>query len=208
MYDIKLKSLKKSPTRSLSKEPKEPNPFFDPPKGSLEEGNEVIQIKRDDVNTEVFSWGSDVKGQLGLGMSHNKDMGAEGYNQPQPRFCIYGVTIKQVACGEEHSAFITTTNYVYTMGSNRCGQLGIRDAQVQQKNSPVLVEQLLGSKIVDVSCGGNHTMVVSESGDAFTWGEGRYGALGVPDVETDQHRPQKVIFLENANSHEKVVKVV
>ena len=49
----------------------------------------------------------------------------------------------------------------------------------------MLVEQLLGNKIVDVSCGGNHTIVVSDIGDAYTWGEGRYGALGVPDTETD-----------------------
>ena len=133
-------------------------------------------------------------GQLGLGMVHDKEAGNEAFNQPQPRFLIYGVTIQQVSCGEEHSAFITTTNYLYTMGSNRCGQLGIRDTSVEKKNSPVLVEQLLGTKLVDVSCGGNHTIVVSDIGDAYTWGEGRYGALAVPDTETDQHRPQKVIF--------------
>ena len=89
-----------------------------------------------------------------------------------------------MACGEEHSAFVTSTNYLYTMGSNRCGQLGIRDTTVIKKISPVLVEQLLGTKIVDITCGGNHTACVSDIGDAYTWGEGRYGALGVPDTET------------------------
>lgn len=126
---MKLKSLRKTPekTQTLSIDR---NPFVDPPAATLDEGK-VLQIKRDDPNTEVFSWGCDNKGQLGLGIVHDREAGNEAFNQPQPRFCIYGVTIKQVSCGEEHSAFITTTNYLYTMGSNRCGQLGIRDTSVE-----------------------------------------------------------------------------
>ena len=54
MYDIKLKSLKKS-SRS------EANPFVDPPEKTLGD-DKVIQIARDDPNTEVFSWGCDHKG--------------------------------------------------------------------------------------------------------------------------------------------------
>jgi alpha-tubulin suppressor-like RCC1 family protein len=50
-------------------------------------------------------------------------------------------------------------------------------------------------------------MVVSDIGDVYTWGEGRYGALGIINTETDQQRPQKVIFQANANSHEKVVRI-
>ena len=64
----------------------------------------------------------------------------DNYKQPQPRFCIYGITIKKISCGSEHSAFVTDQDFVYTIGSNRCGQLGIRDPSVQTKCSPVLVE--------------------------------------------------------------------
>lgn len=53
----------------------------------------VAQIARDDANTEVFSWGCDRHGQLGLGITYDKEEGAENTNQPQPRFCVYGVTI-------------------------------------------------------------------------------------------------------------------
>ena len=61
--------------------------------------------------------------------------------------------------------------------------------------------------MVDIACGVNHTVVVSEIGDAYSWGEGRYGALGIVNTESDQFRPQKVIFQENANCHVKAVKV-
>lgn len=75
------------------------------------------------------------------------------------------------------------------MGSNRSGQLGIRDKDVLEKSSPVLVEQLIGYVPVDISCGGSHTLLATERGEAFAWGEGRYGALGCPDIITDEYRP-------------------
>ena len=79
-----------------------------------------------------------VHGQGGEAM--DEGAGRDNYKQPQPRFCIYGISIKKVSCGAEHSAFVTDQNFVYTMGSNRCGQLGIRDPSVSTKASPVLVE--------------------------------------------------------------------
>ena len=155
-----------------------------------------IQIAREDPNTEVFSWGCDRDGQLGLGQEHGQggDLMSNGgtakdFDQPQPRFCIYGITIKMIACGGEHSAFVTDNNLVYTMGSNRCGQLGIRDSIIKSKCSPVLVEQLQGLHVIDVACGGNHTLIATDRGEAFSWGEGRYGTLGVPDTYDDQFRP-------------------
>ena len=107
------------------------------------------------------------------------------FNMPQPRFCMYGITIDVVSCGDDHSAFITDQCHLYTMGSNRCGQLGIRDQTTQHKSSPVLVEQLLGLRSVNVSCGGQHTLISTDKGDAYSWGEGRYGVLGSPEVMTD-----------------------
>lgn len=129
------------------------------------------------------------------------------FNLPQPRFCMYGIQIKLISCGDEHSAFVTSNSFIYTMGSNRSGQLGIRDPAVQSKSTPVLVEQMVGHVIVDLSCGGSHTLVATERGDAYSWGEGRYGALGIPDTLTDQHRPQRVIFQDNSNSHKRTLQV-
>ena len=100
---------------------------------------------------------------------------------------------------------MTSQNHIYTMGSNRSGQLGIRDPVVDYKCSPVLIEQMMGHKIEGISCGGSHTVAFTSRGEAYSWGEGRYGALGVPDTESDQFRPQKVIFQDNANSYKKEV---
>ena len=53
--------------------------------------------------TEVFSWGSDRYGQLGLGV----DMASRDPNYTIPRFCSYNITIRQVSCGLNHAGFVT-----------------------------------------------------------------------------------------------------
>ena len=127
--------------------------------------------------TEVFAWGGDHFGQLGLAAKQT------GRTYCTPRFCSFNVLIKQVACGEEHAAFIALNGYVYTMGSNSEGRLGIGNRSIRQSASPCLVESLSGHTAEYVACGWGHTAVVSQ-GAVFTWGVGEYGALGVGDVET------------------------
>ena len=46
-----------------------------------------------------------------------------------------------VACGDKHTCFVTDSDYVYAMGSNENGQLGIDDP-IRFKNSPVLIEDI------------------------------------------------------------------
>ena len=60
--------------------------------------------------TEVFSWGSDASGQLGLGSEEPRlDTQLLGNSScfSVPRFCSYNITIRQLSCGRAHAAFIT-----------------------------------------------------------------------------------------------------
>ncbi|CAG9318002.1 unnamed protein product [Blepharisma stoltei] len=127
--------------------------------------------------TEVFSWGNDNSGQLGLG-SHTT-----GKTYCSPRFCTFNVLISQVSCGEEHAAFVSRTGYLYTMGSNLNGRLGIGDKTTTQSSSPCLVDKLSGYRTISVSCGGGHSAAVVEGGLVFSWGSGDFGALGLGDTQ-------------------------
>lgn len=137
--------------------------------------------------TEVFAWGGDHFGQLGLAGKQT------GKNYCNPRFCSFNVIILQVACGEEHAAFIADNGYVYTMGSNADGRLGIGDISIRQSASPCLVEALAGYRAVAVSCGWGHTGAVLDDGSLYTWGVGEYGALGLGSGES-YWAPAKVTF--------------
>jgi len=67
---------------------------------------------------EVFSWGRNDNGQLGLG--HLRDAcGPQRVKLTPPR------TITAVAAGDFHSFVVTDRNEVLSCGRNNCGQLGI-----------------------------------------------------------------------------------
>ena len=108
-----------------------------------------IHTNEGEFYTEVFSWGCDKAGQLGLGIQLS---GEQSY--PVPRFCSYNITIRTVSCGLNHAAFITQNNYIYSMGSNNHGQLGIDDP-IDLKNSPILVDRLPVKRYAAIGCGGN-----------------------------------------------------
>lgn len=127
-----------------------------------------------DPYTEVYTWGSNTYGQMGLESSST--------HYSVPRICSFGIIIQQVSCGLEHSAFISSQHYVYTMGSNADGRLGISDKTIASSSYPLLVEALSSSKVCQISCGAYHTAAVTHEGDLYTWGKG--AMLGHGDLVT------------------------
>ncbi|OMJ77676.1 hypothetical protein SteCoe_22667 [Stentor coeruleus] len=127
--------------------------------------------------TEVFVWGTDANGQLGLGSK------TCGKVLKSPRLCSFNILIREISCGEEHSALISHSGYVYTMGSNNDGRLGLGTRAIKQSHSPCLVEELATQKAIKIGCGWGHTVVLTEAGEAFSWGVGEYGALGNGNTE-------------------------
>ena len=104
--------------------------------------------------TEVYVWGSDSNGQLGIDSQFKSESGKEK-SRPHfhtlPRPCCFNVVIKQVSCGYTHAALLTIQGHLYMMGSNSKGQLGIGqtsfvpigESQVADRiGSPCLVESL------------------------------------------------------------------
>ena len=155
----------------------------------LKSQNKIQMESKEEGYTEVFVWGADRHGQLGLG---NKQTGRF---YPIPKLCTFNVLIIKISCGEEHSAFITSHGSVYTMGSNASGRLGIGDRSVKLSATPCLVEGLAQIKAIDLSCGWGHTAVISDVGSIFTWGVGEYGALGISQSIT-QYSPIQINFKE------------
>lgn len=135
--------------------------------------------------TEVFYWGSDTCGQFGVGDR------SIGKNYTSPKCCSFCIPIKKISCGDEHSGFIASNGYVYMMGSNKQGKLGISNESLTYASRPLIVESLADYQIIDLSCGGSHTAAVSTSGSVFAWGNGAYGALGYNESDCS-YVPKKV----------------
>ena len=96
-----------------------------------------------------------------------------------------------VAVGSEgcHTAVITSTGELLTFGCGTFAQLG-HGGQGTELVPRRVEGTLVGKRVVQVVCGGNHTAVITSTGELFTFGDGMDGQLG--------HGELGSVFLINA----------
>lgn len=76
------------------------------------------------------------------------------------------------------------TARVLTLGQGDVGQLGLGE-DILERKKPALVKSLEGLDIVQVECGGMHTVALSDDGKVYTWGCNDEGGLGRVTSSTD-----------------------
>ncbi|XP_029465562.1 probable E3 ubiquitin-protein ligase HERC4 isoform X2 [Rhinatrema bivittatum] len=136
--------------------------------------------------SEVYSWGQNKYGQLGLGFEYKKQI------SPQLVKSLLGIPFTQIAAGGAHSVVLTLSGAIFGWGRNKFGQLGLNDEI--DKYYPVLLKSLRSQKIVHISCGEDHTAALTKEGGVFTFGAGGYGQLG-HNSTNHEINPRKVFEL-------------
>ncbi|CAK9300204.1 unnamed protein product [Gordionus sp. m RMFG-2023] len=110
------------------------------------------------------------------------------------------IKVKDISIGKEHILLLTDNLNLYSYGNSRHGELGIGDCQSSDKL--YLIDALSGLNIVKISAGGWHNIVLTDTGDIYTWGWNLNGQLGLSDsCEFCQSEFQK--FTEIANNKNK-----
>lgn len=70
-------------------------------------------------------------------------------------------------------------------GDNRLGQLGLGSDKIQQAVYPTMVASLAQRHVLDVSCGDNHTLILTKGKHVFTCGSNDHGQLGLNCSDTE-----------------------
>ncbi|XP_069019067.1 probable E3 ubiquitin-protein ligase HERC3 isoform X1 [Embiotoca jacksoni] len=135
---------------------------------------------------QVYTWGRDSRGQLGLG---RRDAAV---SSPQPVHHLSTIPLVQIAAGGERSFALSVSGGVFGWGGNDCGQLGLGDTT--DRNTPTSVHCLNTKKTIRISCGKDHTAVLTKQGAVFTFGSGRHGQLGHNSLRNEL-RPRLVAEL-------------
>ncbi|KAJ6935436.1 hypothetical protein NC652_010449 [Populus alba x Populus x berolinensis] len=105
---------------------------------------------------------------------------------------LAGVSISNVACGDWHTAAVSSSGQLFTYGDGTFGVLG--HGNLQSVSHPKEVESLKGLRVKSVACGSWHTAAIVDvifdrfkfngvGGKLFTWGDGDKGRLGHADLE-------------------------
>ncbi|KAJ6369719.1 hypothetical protein OIU76_028046 [Salix suchowensis] len=119
----------------------------------------------------LWAWGNNEYGQLGTGDTQPR-------SQPITVHGLSGLTLVDIAAGGWHSTALTHDGEVYGWGRGEHGRLGFGDNDKSSKMVPQRVNLLAGEDIVQVSCGGTHSVALTRDGRMYTFGRGDHGRLG------------------------------
>ncbi|XP_068626747.1 RCC1-like G exchanging factor-like protein [Battus philenor] len=146
-------------------------------------GFTVAAVKTDEQH-KVFGTGINTDSQIGY---HAPRMGhpLELLVSPAPIYIPYKsleTKITRLAAGRAHTVLLTDNEGVYTLGNNAYGQCGRKiNPKEEYRGSMVSynIKKLGQENIVDVCCGQDHTLFLTESGKVYACGWGADGQTGL-----------------------------
>ncbi|XP_028751081.1 probable E3 ubiquitin-protein ligase HERC6 isoform X4 [Peromyscus leucopus] len=120
---------------------------------------------------QVFSWGKNSQGQLGLGKNFQSQA------SPQKVKYLEGIPLAQVAAGGNHSFALSLTGTSFGWGSNSVGQLALSGEKMEavQIHKPHSIGALKNLGVIYISCGYEHTAVLTQDGQVFIFGDNNSG---------------------------------
>jgi len=162
---------------------------------------------------KVFAAGDNEKGQCGQGKKSG--------NLETPKQISFDGEVVSVAAGAEFSVILDKEGKVWTFGLPENGYLGHNDdgkfiarankvefrCEYAPKQVTMFVDKdsktkevtpLDTPKIVKISCGPQHTVVVDDNNKAYSWGFGGYGRLGHSET-ADELVPRQIQALNGKN---------
>uniref|UniRef100_K3WCF6 IPT/TIG domain-containing protein n=1 Tax=Globisporangium ultimum (strain ATCC 200006 / CBS 805.95 / DAOM BR144) TaxID=431595 RepID=K3WCF6_GLOUD len=83
-----------------------------------------------------------------------------------------------IACGFAHALVVSSSGQLYSWGSNTFGQLGLGVSNSMEGATAVPTRvEMPGHEWSKVFAGGNYSAAITNSGELFTWGNGKHGQL-------------------------------
>ncbi len=135
--------------------------------GGSDSSSFTIATKTDGT---VWSWGSNVYGQLGDATNIDKDT---------PTFVSGVNNVKSIAAGKDHTLVLKTDGTLWAWGVNYSGELG--DGTFVEKNTPIQIGTDTNWK--SISSNSEHNVALKTNGTLWTWGTNQYGQLANGNID-------------------------
>ena len=117
----------------------------------------------------LYAWGSNRYGQLGFGDKITRDAPSVVPKSGE-------VAFQQASAGTQHTVMLAKDGMVWVCGRGKHGQLGMGDtSEVCELTHLIKIRRV---SVKQVCCGLEHTVLVTHSGDVWTFGRGTHYQLG------------------------------
>ncbi|XP_027469388.2 RCC1-like G exchanging factor-like protein isoform X1 [Zalophus californianus] len=148
-------------------------------------GFTLLSSKTKDV-TKVWGMGLNKDSQLGFHRSRkDKTRGYEYVLEPSPIPLPLDrpqeTQVLQVSCGRAHSLILTDREGVFSMGNNSYGQCGrnVVENEIYSESHKVNRMQDFDGQVVQVVCGQDHSLFLTDKGEVYSCGWGADGQTGL-----------------------------
>ncbi|XP_027854958.1 X-linked retinitis pigmentosa GTPase regulator-like [Xiphophorus couchianus] len=131
---------------------------------------------------KLFMWGENSEGQIGLGKRSQAT---------RPLEVSVGRPVSWVSCGYYHSALVTADGALFTFGERDSGKLGLRPERLARHRVPQRVESIT-EPVLQVACGGSHTVALTDGSGVYSFGLGQFGQLGLGTFVFESQLPRPV----------------
>jgi alpha-tubulin suppressor-like RCC1 family protein len=135
-----------------------------------------------DKNGQVWSWGTDSSGNLGIGVVFSP-------NHPTPKSIAGGQkTFCKISARTDNTSGIDNNGKVWAWGNNSKGQIG--DGTTTNRCTPTALAGV-AKTFCEISSGNSTTAAIDKNGQIWTWGWNFFGYLGDGTL-TDKCTPVSV----------------
>ncbi|XP_012527820.1 probable E3 ubiquitin-protein ligase HERC4 isoform X2 [Monomorium pharaonis] len=128
----------------------------------------------------------------------NNDYGQLGHEMPRKRLQLIpgldAFVFKTIACGNCHTLAVNEWGQLFSWGCNLNGQLGL-DTVISMERVPRMVKALGTNVIVQIACGVEHSIALTNDGDLYAWGSNRDGQLGLGSDACAEIKPKRITSL-------------
>ncbi|EPB88986.1 hypothetical protein HMPREF1544_04247 [Mucor circinelloides 1006PhL] len=133
------------------------------------EHSHIVTENKENGGTQLYSFGNNMYGQLGIGKNKNTTPG-QFMKEEKPKLVDFLDKITHITSGLDNTIFATDKNALYGMGWSADGQLG------QGKEDKDLPSQLpLNLQVKKLSSSTDFTLALDVNGKLWTWGNSEYG---------------------------------
>ncbi len=130
-----------------------------------------------DSKNEIYSWGNNKSCQCGV----NKSLYQIVQNPINISYLNNGIKANQISCGNEYNLILTINNELYGFGNNDDCVLCINDKKIKTEKFTKIPLNLENDKIIQISSGTVHNIILTEKGKLYSWGSSQGGQLGLSE---------------------------
>ena len=150
-----------------------------------------FNFKKKIPNGIVISWGNNTHNET----SHNN---YRMLSLPRIIYKLSPFEINKISCGVEHNIVLSSSNEAFSWGQNEGGQCAFPPT-LKIITNPTKIKLLSKETIINVTCGVEHSLALTDKGSVYSWGKTQDGVLGYESKNDSEYIPKKIPFFSANN---------